>query len=154
MTAHELLAALPPDYRAQVQRQLDALPEGNARGNKFHAEQCFDLLWPVLQGVKFDSKAERAFAQILAARLKAGEIVDLRIHPVYVLGPARIKYTADFTWREAGHLVACDVKGHISERWRIIRQLWRVHGPYDLRVVRRVRGRGMTVTETIQGGNR
>jgi len=151
MTAKELLAALPPLYRAQVQRQLDALPKG--KSNKYHAQRCADLLWPVLAGVKFDSKAERYYAQILAARLNAGEIVDLRFHPVYLIGPARIKYTADFSWREDGRLVACDVKGHITERWRLIRQLWRVHGPCNLHVVRRVRG-AMTVQETIHGGNR
>lgn len=147
MTKAELFRKLPADMRAQVEAQYAKLPT-SGRGNKYGAKAASDCLFPILRGIRFSSKAERDYGMILAARVMAGEITRLRCHPSFRLGPAGIGYHADFLHVEAGREIVSEVKGAITDRWRIIKQLWSVHGPCELQVVRRVRG-AMVVTERI-----
>ena len=153
MTKAELFRKLPADMRASVEAQLAALP-ARGRGNKFNAQACYTELFPILRGIRFGSKVERDYGLILAARQLAGEITGLRCHPTFHLGPARISYKADFGCFENGMAIAIEVKGVMTERFRMVCRLWAVHGPCELRVVRRCRGQGMKVVQAIACGER
>lgn len=88
-----------------------------------------------IDGVDFDSKAEAARYSELLLLLLAGEISDLRCHPVWVLQPGfqtpnghkirAITYQADFSYIENEQLVVEDVKPRWDNRkdgaWRVFR---------------------------------
>lgn len=79
--------------------------------NKFNAKKCR------IDGFIFDSKKEAARYLQLKFLIKAGEISDLQIHPVFSLivnGIQICKYIADFCYfdNKKGCLVYEDVKGY------------------------------------------
>jgi len=99
------------------------------RTNKYRAKRT------EYGGRTYASKAEAARAQTLDLLLKAGEVCEWSPQPLVVLGPAKIKYRPDFhvygpqgVWYE-------DVKGVEDRRFKVIKQLWRVHGPAPLHVI-------------------
>ncbi len=74
----------------------------------------------VIDGIKFDSKAEARRYTELKVLERVGEITDLRLQPKYELQPKfkrgkksiqAITYIADFEYREDGKLIAEDTKG-------------------------------------------
>jgi hypothetical protein len=92
-------------------------------------------------GTKFDSKAEHKYWHYLKLREKAKEVFNLERQVVYVLAPAvtignrkrpPLRYIADMRWNEGsktGKLVVADVKGAVTEAYRIKRHLMAsVHG--------------------------
>ena len=91
-----------------------------------------------IDGQAFDSKAEARYWGVLQMRLKAGEIRNLRRQVVYELAPTVViagrkrpplRYVADFVWEEGGCEVVADVKGAVTEAYRIKRHLMKaVHG--------------------------
>lgn len=98
-------------------RTARRLPGATPRRNKFNAQKT------TVDGHVFDSKAEAAYYHQLKLRLKAGEIRDLKIHPVFPLYAQSQEFVselvgefeADFEYQErvpghAGH------GGHIWER--------------------------------------
>lgn len=99
-------------YRAMVASGSDTPP---AKVNKFGA------IPTRVDGIRFDSKAEARRYSVLKLLVAAGEISDLRIHPQFTLQEAyttpkaervsAIRYTADFQYRQEGHIVVEDVKG-------------------------------------------
>lgn len=90
------------------------------------------------EGLKFDSKAEYRYWLLLKAREKAGEIAQLErqvsfeLAPPVVIGGRKrpaLRYVADMTWVEDGQKKVADVKGAVSEGYRIKRHLMKsVHG--------------------------
>lgn len=71
-------------------------------------------------GYKFDSQAEARYFLTLELLQRGGQISELAIHPRFELQPSfkrggktvrAIVYEADFSYRENGRLVVCDVKG-------------------------------------------
>jgi hypothetical protein len=86
---------------------------------------------PIIEGGHiFDSLAERDRYRYLRARLLAGEIRELKVHPPYSLDCNDIhiaNYTADFSYREglAGDVVVEDVKSPASRTpvYRLKRRL-------------------------------
>ena len=100
----------------------------------------------------YDSGAERARAKELDCLQNLGKINDLREQTVVELVPG-INYKTDFDYLEARRRVYEEVKGPVSERFRMICHLWRQFGPGPLRILRR-RGdaRPFHVTRTIFGG--
>ena len=148
------IESLPPFYRDQVKAHLERFKKAAvAKRNKFHAIRCEDTLFPCLRGTVFSSKVERGYAHILAARLMAKEIHNLRFHPSYRIGPAGIHYLSDFEFAEDGKLVTVEVKGVETPRWKMIMQLWAVHGVHELRVVKRTPA-GLKVVKVIPGGGK
>mgnify|MGYP001571141763 CR=1 FL=1 len=121
------------------------------KGNKYHAQKCRDMLFPVLRGITFASKIEREVAQILAMRLKAKEIRGLRFHPSFKLGPARIGYKSDFSFMEGRNRICVEVKGVEGPRWRMVQKLWAYYGPCALRVMKRGYGGSVVVVKVIPG---
>ena len=91
------------------------------------------------------SKAESARRAMLEMLERRGEIFDLRCQPSYTLAGC-VRYRADFEYRDAeGRCVTEDVKGFETERFRVVRQLWRIWGPWPLRIVQARYSRGTIV---------
>jgi hypothetical protein len=84
-------------------------------------------------GITFDSKAEmNRYAELLMLQ-RSRVICELELQPEFVLvepfqhpilGKCRgMKYVADFRYRQHGGYVVEDVKGHVTEVYRIKRML-------------------------------
>lgn len=92
----------------------------------------------VIDGIRFDSKREGARYQQLKMMLAVGKISDLKRQVPYELAPAvlingrvkpALKYVADFTYKESGKVVVEDVKGMLTDVYKIKRHLMlAIHG--------------------------
>ncbi len=89
------------------------------------------------EGVKFDSRRECARWIELSRQQAAGEISELERQVVFVLAEAvvisgrkkpALRYVADFVYERDGKTVIEDVKGHITEGYRIKRHLMAARG--------------------------
>lgn len=101
----------------------------------------------VVEGLRFDSKAEARHYLTLRLLERAGEITGLRVQPRYVLMDARkvagktlraVTYTGDFEHREAqtGKMVVTDVKGVRTAVFQLKARLFRERYPdIDFRIV-------------------
>ena len=137
------------------------------RGNKYHAVRSKSLItkrW-------YDSGAERDYADVLEARAADGLITEIVAQPVIELGQyGEIKYKPDFVYWELTvervhfnikpanarvqvkktRQVWVDVKGAETERFKIVKRLWRYNGPGPLEIVKRAgKGKKFLVTQTI-----
>lgn len=84
-------------------------------------------------GIVFDSKAEMNRYIYLLMLKRSGAITDIVLQPSFelvepfihpLIGKCRgLTYRADFSYRIDGKLVVEDVKGHITEVYRIKRML-------------------------------
>lgn len=99
----------------------------------------FGAVKTVIDGITFDSKAEARYYGQLKQLERSGEIQDLRLQVPYELAPAvviggrkrpALRYLADFVYRTTtGQTVVADVKGAITDSYRIKRHLMKaVHG--------------------------
>ena len=159
------LGDLPFGKKAQLARPK--------RGNKYNAVRSKSLITKRF----YDSGAERDFADVLQAREADGIIAEIVAQPVIELGPeGEIKYKPDFVYWEITECVcslagltdninceACknvgsiksrrvwvDVKGAETERFKIIKRLWKYNGPGPLEIVKRKgKGQPFLVTQTI-----
>lgn len=87
---------------------------------------------------RFDSEAEYRHWCHLKIRLRLGEITDLRRQVVFELAPAVViqgrkrpplRYVSDMQYQEGGKTVVADVKGAVTDAFRIKRHLMMsVHG--------------------------
>lgn len=109
------------------------------RGSKYGNKRSESSLFTKLAGRSFQSTIERKRAELLCIREDAGEISGLRFQPEYFLTDAEIGYHADFEYQENGRTIVEEVKGFRTERWKLIRRLWRVYGPHLMKVVTRNR---------------
>lgn len=150
------VAAMAARLEAQGVRQSAAFYEGlrqaaqapgaspteatQARGSKFGNVRC------ELDGITFDSLAERDRYLELQLLARAGTISDLRPSPEqpkkdrFKLAGG-ITYTPDFTYMEGGRRVAEDVKGgkatataHFRDKARLFRE---AYPGIELRIVER-----------------
>lgn len=104
-----------------------------SKGNKFHAQKAKGFT----SGKIYDSKAERDRAEWLKEAETKGEIENLIEHPVVQLTRFH-KYKPDFCYIEGGRLVFEDVKGAVTDRFRINCNLWRERAPGILRITKRL----------------
>ena len=118
--------------------------------NKYGARRAVDR-----NGRMYDSTAERDRAEELRLLEKAGEIRNLQAQPRLELERG-IFYKPDFAYEEQVYGSAYwrpiweDVKGVVTERFRLICKLWALHGPGVLRITqRRSRKDGFRVTREI-----
>ena len=81
-----------------------------------------------LDGIVFASKKEMLRYGELLMLAKAGVISELRLQPRYKL-PAEIVYVADFEYRRDGKTVAEDVKGVLTQAYKLKRKLFRATYP-------------------------
>lgn len=102
-------------------------PQQMRRRNKYGAKPTH------VDGIRFDSTKEAKRWSALKLLERAGEISELEPHPVFRLyahnpdGPpvGGRKYTADFRYREGGHVVVEDVKSPATRRTEAYRlRLW------------------------------
>ena len=100
------------------------------RPNKYHVAPAADR---TVDGIRFDSKAEMQRFFQLQLLERAGLISGLERQPEYVLiqpfaANGRryrgIKYRGDFRYVEGGRTVVEDVKGHLTEAYKMKRQLF------------------------------
>lgn len=110
--------ALPPRARAQALSQMGAEEAKSKRRQKYNAKPT------VVDGEAFASKREAKRYQELQVMVRAGEIIDLELHPVFILIGAngeplfgdngrQLRYTADFRYIRASDaaVVVEDSKG-------------------------------------------
>jgi hypothetical protein len=88
-------------------------------------------------GIKFDSRREMARWHELVQMQARGEISELELQvpfvlaePVVIAGRKRpaLRYVADFVYEQGGVTVVEDVKGRVTEGYRIKRHLMAVRG--------------------------
>lgn len=102
-------------------------------GQKYHNRVV------VVDGIKFDSKAEHKRYCYLKLLERHGDISDLRLQVPFLLIPRQVApsgakeraciYVADFVYTVAGKTVVEDVKGVVTAEYRIKRKLLlQVHG--------------------------
>lgn len=87
-------------------------------------------------GHSFHSKLEASVYQILKLREKAGELEILQTQDHVYLSQARIGYVPDFRCRYLanGALFWVEAKGFETEKWPMIKKLWRFYGPGPLEI--------------------
>lgn len=123
------------------------------QGGLSHKRSKYHNTPTVVDGITFDSKAEAARYEDLRLLCQAGDITDLRVHPVFIIVDKDehggfIRYEADFQYRdwttdgaEYGGMVVEDVKGGRATQtplWRIKWRLVQQRFPdYVFRVVQR-----------------
>lgn len=79
----------------------------------------------------------------------AGEISALERHPTYRLSDAGISYKCDFKAVDKhGQEYAIEAKGAMTDRFRLIKKLWKAYGPYRLEVWK-ARGKSVYCAEVI-----
>jgi hypothetical protein len=96
--------------------------------NKYNAKRI------IVHGKSFPSKAEASHYGQLLLRLRAGEIMELECQPTVRLTDAGISYKPDFKYFENSLPVWCEVKGVITDRFRLIKKLWKFYGPGPLEI--------------------
>lgn len=102
----------------------------------------------IYNGVRYDSKAEAERAKELDLLKRAGDIHDWKGQVHFILGD--INYRADFLILGTdGEIWIEDVKGMETDRFRIVRKLWKKYGPLPLHILKR-KGKQWN-TEIIRG---
>ena len=104
-----------------------------------------------LDGMTFDSKAEARYYSELKIRQRADEILFFRVQPRYRLLDGfekdgkkyrAIDYIADFEiHHKDGSIEVVDVKGHITDVFRIKEKMFNKKYPHKLTLVKWERGR-------------
>jgi hypothetical protein len=97
--------------------------------------------------VQFERLEALRFCQI------AGVIADLQEEQTITLMPG-VTYQADACYFDVqfGERITEEVKGKEGERWRLVRNVWRLVGPTWLLVVKRNRDGAIVVTQRIPPG--
>jgi len=99
--------------------------------SKYRNEKCES------GGIKFDSKREMMRWHDLVQMQARGEISELELQVPFVLAPAvvingrkrpALRYVADFVYERDGKQVIEDVKGKITEGYRVKRHLMAARG--------------------------
>ena len=101
----------------------------------------------IINGIKFDSKAESERSCELKLLEKAGQIHDLVLQPKFILQPSfkhdgktnrAITYVADFSYTEDGKSIVEDVKGVETAVFKLKEKMFlRAYGDsHELRIVR------------------
>jgi hypothetical protein len=98
--------------------------------NKYGAKRT------TIAGQSFPSRVEAAVFQLYALRERASEISDLTRYSTVFLSDARISYKPDWSYIDLGTGLRnyVEVKGVETERFRLIKKLWRAYGPGPLEI--------------------
>lgn len=106
--------------------------KAKARTNKYRAKAV------VIDGIRFASLKEGTRYNQLKTLLKAGQITDLEIHPMFEIRIKDIKicrYYADFMYKEKGStdLIVEDVKGVKTPVYKLKKKM--VEAEYGITIV-------------------
>lgn len=118
-----------------------------ANKHKFKAKQT------IVDGKTFPSRLEARVYETLKIREFAGEIKDVVLQPTVFLSDAKISYKPDFaaTYTKTNLGFYVEGKGVATDRWRLIKKLWRAYGPSPLEVYK-ANGKNIYLDETIMPG--
>lgn len=125
--------------------QRNAIEVKKARKAEEQARAKYRNKKTEIGGAKFDSKAEASRFVQLRRMQEAGLIEDLRRQVSFELAPAvkipgkgrmspPLRYFADFVYRQDGKQIIEDVKGVVTEGYRIKRHLMAVMGYHIVEV--------------------
>ncbi len=138
------------DARGQCKRcrlLLHPLVEaaGCKTGHKFGAQRT------VVDGQSFPSKLEASTWSHFKILEKGGLIKELTRKATVIFPGLDIKYQADmkYTVSVSGQTRWVEAKGKETDRWRIVKKLWKVHGPGVLEVYKAGRNGRIVATEVI-----
>lgn len=112
--------------------------------NKFGAKKT------TVDGETFPSKAEAAVFQLFKVRQASGEVTELTRYETIYLSDARVSYKPDWSFVETstGTKIFVEVKGVVTDRFRLIKKLWKAYGPTPLEIWK-VNHRGPYLDEVI-----
>ena len=103
----------------------------------------------VINGIKFDSKAEAEYYLYLLEKIDSGADLELvELQPKVYLTETRILYKPDFLIREGDSVYYVDIKGMTTPVFNIKARLWKNYGAGELRLIRK-KGRGWDTFKTI-----
>ncbi len=103
----------------------------------------------VVGSQRFASKLEARVYFHLKFKEDHGLIRDLKLQPSVSMSLAGIKCRPDFVYlTQDGSIAYAEAKGCETDRWRVVKKLWRVYGPGTLEVYKASR-RGVYLAETI-----
>jgi predicted nuclease of restriction endonuclease-like RecB superfamily len=91
----------------------------------------------VIDGIKFDSKAEAEYYLYLLQEKKLGLINEIEFHPKVYLTKSKILYVSDFLVTEGDKKYYIDVKGMQTPVFRLKLKLWKHYGAGELRLVKK-----------------
>lgn len=103
----------------------------------------------VVDGIKFDSKAEASYYVHLLNLQKIGDLKIISLQPKVYLTDARILYKPDFLIEEDDKLVYIDIKGFITPVFAIKKRLWVHYGQGTLRLIKNYKTIDEVVTKTL-----
>lgn len=103
----------------------------------------------VIDGVKFDSKAEGEYYLFLKKMEELGRIAIIELQPKVYLTKSKILYKPDFKILEDGQEVYIDVKGMQTPVFNMKKRLWRHYGAGKLRLVKKRSG-GFELLDEIE----
>jgi hypothetical protein len=108
-----------------------------------------------LDGYSFASKLEASLYSQLKLMQGAGELVIEKVQDHVRLSDAQILYIPDFRVfdKRLGKQVWYEAKGFESDRWPIVKKLWRAYGPGPLRIFKGTYTRLRLDEEIIPKGN-
>jgi len=134
----EDLAGKDEFYQRQLRPHFQGGIHSKPRAHKWGAKPGESIMFTILTGRRFDSQLERRRAEQLCILQTAKEIKALEFQPRVFLSRADISYKPDFKYKERfdgkWRWIWEEVKGARTERWGIIKNLWRYYGPGLLRI--------------------
>lgn len=102
----------------------------------------------IVDGIKFDSKAESEYYQHLCQMLKLGLIESFERQPKVYLSKAKILIKPDFVITENGKTHYVDIKGFKTPVFKIKARLWKAYMDKPLRIIKK-KSSGFVVIEEI-----
>ena len=120
---------------------------------KVKAKQKYGAVAGWHEGKYFRSKGEHERWKELQLLERAGAITKLEWQPKYKLTRAKISYTSDYSYVQAGKKITEDFKGKATDRWKVIKKLWQYYGPNTLRVTKK-QGKQIVIVEEIIPGQK
>ena len=151
------LSDLSPEHQRQAARQIfrkGVIPQLDKTVHHKYAAtrtEASGHVFPELAGRSFPSKLERDRACELVMLQRDGQIDGLDFQVQLWLTDADIGYKPDFAYRQDGRIVFEETKGFDTDRWRIIKKLWRYYGPGLLRILKRGAHGRIVVAQEIMG---
>lgn len=114
--------------------------QARAMGIDVPARNKYGARKTMYNGVKYDSRAEADRAAELDAMLKAGQVTWWLRQVQIPLGAPGVSLKVDFlvAIRNIGGpiILAQEVKGVETERFRVLKKLWPKFGPFPLHIIR------------------
>lgn len=120
---------------------------------KTYTRSKYSSVKTVIDGIKFDSKAEAAYYLVLKRQFETNVITKLEMQPKVYLTKAKILYKPDFLIERNGEEIYIDVKGVKTPVFNLKARLWKCYTNAVLEIVIKS-GRRFIVDKVIVGSLR